>query len=92
MSQFSGKQYKGAKRVLKELKREEAEKRQAESRKNRALLDSLVEPLTEVISAEEVAEAVGIVVNANPGPVVPGLVKRNRKVRGVVRNQRKTEE
>jgi hypothetical protein len=91
MSQFSGKQYKGAKRVLKELKREEAEARQREHNKRQALIDSLTEPLTEVLSAEEVAEAAGIVVNANPGPVVPGLVKRNRKVRGVVRNQRKSE-
>ncbi len=100
MSQFSGKQYRGAKRVLKELKREEAEQRQAEHRARMEVLARLSEVPGEVISLEEVQQVIedlkeaGIKMvppNENPGPVLPGLAKRNRKVRGVVRNQRKAE-
>lgn len=78
MSQFSGKQYRGAKRVLRELKREEAEARQKESNKRKALLESLTKPLDEVMSNEEVEQV--IVKMENPGPAMPGLVKRARKV------------
>lgn len=37
MSQFSGKQFRGAKRILKEVKREEAEKRNKEFQKKKSV-------------------------------------------------------
>jgi len=41
MSRFSGRQYKGASRVLKELRREEAEKRNKEFRKKKSVTELL---------------------------------------------------
>lgn len=43
MAKFSGPQYRGASRVIKELKREEAEKRQADYDKRMAELKKLLE-------------------------------------------------
>ena len=63
--------------LMKEGKREEAEARQKAYRKQQNLEKALTEPLSEVLEGEEVLK---MLENDNPGPVLPGLVKRARKV------------
>ena len=84
MSRFSGRQYRGAQRVLKEIKCEEAEQRQAEHDARMKALLPVIEVHGEIVSLAEV-EVEEVV---NPGPATPGLVQRNRKVRGVQKSNR----
>ncbi len=75
MSRFSGKQYRGAARVLKEIKREEAEARQKEFAKKNKKPEKSVEELMELAEQLDPTPA-----NDNPGPALPGLAKRARKI------------
>lgn len=103
MSKFSGQQYRGAARVIKELKREEAEARQKESNKRksfdelRKIQEQLDTPLTKVLDSEDIERVIEemrqnegkvqagvnvdkLIKNDNPGPALPGLAKRARKI------------
>lgn len=60
MARFSGKQYKGASRDMKRIRRDEAEARQKDYIAARKILDSLEKPVTKVLTSEEVAKELGL--------------------------------
>lgn len=79
MSRFSGPQFRGAARVLKETRRKEAEARQKNSDQKKAF-DELREFEDQLGFDIETGDAEVKAAVENPGPALPGLAKRARKI------------